>query len=312
MNKKHFVLGMTVTILSLLIIWGGWSMARMLLRTSLGGDALSALDKVGGKQVNFLCMGLDEDKIRADTIMLVSVEPKAGTIKLLSIPRDTQVQVNGKTIKINSTMSYERREELMIEKVREITGLPVHYYAEVDFDGLKKVVDVLGGVDYEVPDDLRYDDPVQNLHINLKKGMQHLDGQKAHDLLRFRHSNDGVPNPKSYATGGDDGRIRTQQAFLKALAEQKLKPQYITKVPQLLDEIYKYVKTNLSVADALSYAGMLNKLNAESFQTYTLPGEDKYTGGLWYFIYDPQKTKTLIDDVFLGNGATASPTASAQ
>ena len=292
MNIKKFMLALLITVLAFCTVAGGVSLANFLYGTNLSDEITQILDKPAGDKFNILLMGLDEDKVRADTIMIVTVDPKENTVKLLSVPRDTQVQVAGDTIKINSTMAYYRREELMIEKLREITGMPIHYYAEIDFSGFKEVVDILGGVDYNVPYHMNYDDPTQNLHIHLEPGMQHLDGQAAHDFVRFRHNNDNSA-PGEYAMG-DEGRIQAQQNFLKELIRQKLQPQYITKTPELINQIYQHVTTNFSVADALKYAGMLTSIDADTFQTFVLPGGSKYENNLWYYIYDPEETRELV------------------
>lgn len=311
MNRKKFFLALFVTVLTFCAVAGGVSVANILYGSNLSDKITRHLDKPTGEKVNILMMGLDEDKTRADTIMIVSVNPEANSVRLLSVPRDTQVTVSGKIIKINSVMAYQRREELMIEKLREITGMPIHYYAEIDFEGFKRVVDLLGGVDYNVPYNMNYDDPTQNLHIHLRAGMQHLDGQAAHDFVRFRHNNGGSA-PGEYALG-DQGRISAQQNFLKELVRQKLQPQYITKAPELIREIYQYVTTNFTVADALKYIGMLETINADTLQTFILPGEAKYDHSLWYYIYDAEKTRELVHTEFgylNGVSVTLPPKAS--
>lgn len=297
MNMKKFFLSLFVTLLVIVVIFGGVTAGRFLSEGNLP-DSLSALfdrEEKNGK-VNFLLMGLDDGGMRADTIMLASVDKKAKTVKILSVPRDTRVEVNGKHIKINATMGYKSREELMITKVKEITGLPVHYYAEVDFDGFKEIIDILGGVDIDVPYDMDYDDPAQNLHIHFKKGMQHLDGQAAHDYVRFRHNNNGSA-PGDYALG-DPGRIHAQQEFLKELLCQKLQPQYLMKASQLAKAISEHVRTNFSVKEGLSYVKVLKKMDTNTVETHMLPGSAKTIGGTSYYIYDAEKTKQLIQEVF--------------
>ncbi|MBQ3225993.1 MAG: LCP family protein [Clostridia bacterium] len=314
MNIKKFVAAMLVTLFTFTAVFGGVYLAYILNKTSLSGQITELLDKVDSDKINFLVMGLDDDKTRADTIMMISVDVSNNSVKLLSVPRDTKVTVGGKSIKINSTMGYKRREELMIETLRKLTGMPIHYYVEIDFDGFKDIIDVLGGVDYDVPYNMDYDDPTQNLHIHLKKGMQHLNGQKAHDYVRFRHNNDGSA-PGLYALG-DPGRIDAQQKFLKELLRQKLQPQYLAKAPQLIEKIYQYVNTNFSLSDALRFVGFLSDFDSASMETYVLPGEAKKEGA-WYYIYDPADTKELVKNIFgFVNGksvpiATPSPSASA-
>ncbi len=314
MSVKRFFAAFALTAGALIMIFLGWQGARFLYGTNIDGNVLNWLDQVSDEPVNVLCLGLDEDKTRSDVIMLVSLDPELGTVKILSIPRDTRVQINGSTAKINATMGYKNREELLISKIKEITGLPVHYYAEVDFSGFIDIIDILGGVDYNVPYYMDYDDPVQDLHIHFEPGMQHLDGQAAHDYVRFRHNNDGsAPGP--YAMG-DEGRIQAQQEFLKELFRQKLNPQYITKVPELINAIYEHVTTNFSVADAIKYANVILKnATADSMETFVLPGESKYMDSLWYYVYDPELTQQLVETEFMGleeePTGSASPSAGA-
>ena len=292
MSFKKFFLSLFITLLAVVVVFGGITAARFFTTGNLPESLSWLFDSADGGKMNILLMGLDKDKTRADTIMLASVDPENATIKLLSIPRDTKVEVNGKTIKINATMGYQSREELMITKVKEITGMPIHYYAEVDFSGFIEIIDILGGVDIDVPYAMDYDDPAQDLHIHFSPGMQHLDGQAAHDYVRFRHNNDGTA-PGNYALG-DPGRIEAQQNFLKELLKQKLKPQYLLKAGELANAVSEYVTTNFTVADGLKYIGMLRKMDAESFETFVLPGGSKTISGASYYIYDPEETKELV------------------
>lgn len=310
MNKKKFFLSMLVTILVVVVIGGGLATANFLFGTSLSDEISRYLDKTTTDKVNVLLMGLDEDKIRADVIMVVSVDPKENTVNVLSIPRDTRVQYSeSKHDKINHAMGYKNPEETIIRLVKQVTGMPIHYYCEVDFAGFRNVIDILGGVEFDVPIDMNYDDPAQNLHIHVNKGLQKLDGYNAEGVVRFRHT----------YVNGDADRISLQQDFLKAMFEQKLQPQYITKAPAIIKEIYAHVKTNFSVADASKYLGMLKNMTSDSLQTYMLPGEGKYIGGVSYFVYRPEETKEMILTGFgypeeeaakLKETASASPSAS--
>ena len=208
---------------------------------------------------------------------------------VLSIPRDTRVQyASGRYDKINHSMGYKNPEETIISLVKQITGMPIHYYCEVDFQGFRDVIDVLGGVEFDVPVDMHYEDPVQNLYIHVDKGFQLLDGKKAEGVVRFRNT---------YANGDHD-RIPVQQNFLKELFRQKLQPQYIAKAPAILEEIYEHVTTNFSVADATKYVGMLKKMDGDSLKTHTLPGEGQYIGGISYYLYDEAATKQMILEHF--------------
>jgi len=201
----------------------------------------------------------------------------------------------GKSIKINSCLGFKSREKFMIETIKTITKMPVHYYCEVNFDGFIEIIDILGGVDYNVPFDMNYDDPVQDLHIHLKAGMQHLDGQAAHDFVRFRHNNKGEGEyaPGEYAKG-DIGRIDAQQKFLKELFRQKMQPQYLLKAPALIDAAYSNVKTNFTIASALDFVTILKSAETTNLESFVLPGEGRYIGNVSYYIYSPSETKALV------------------
>ena len=297
MNVKKFFLSFIITILTVAIIFGGFSAAQFFgaISTSKPGSD-SVFDPLEKGKMNILLMGLDEGKTRSDTIMLACLDKKAKTAKIISIPRDTRVKVNGRSIKINSTMGYKSRVELMVSKVKELTGIPINYYAAVDFAGFIEIINILGGVDYDVPYDMNYDDPYQNLSIHFKKGMQHLDGQAAHDYVRFRQNNYGTP-PGNYALG-DPGRIEAQQAFLKELVRQKLKFRYIIKAPSLAKSVSKYLETNVDISKALTYIGTLKKALDNGFETYMLPGEPQMIGGGSYYICNTKKTKELVAQEF--------------
>lgn len=285
MNKKKFFLSMLITILVVFTISGGLMAAQFLFGTNLSAEIEKYLDKTTTDKVNVLLMGLDKDRTRADVIMVVSVDPEYNTVNVLSIPRDTRAKYSeSRYDKINHAMGYKNPEETIIRLVREITGMPIHYYCEIDFMGFRDVIDVLGGVEFDVPVNMHYDDPYQDLHIHVDKGLQVLDGEDAEGVVRFRNT----------YVNGDYDRIKVQQNFMKALFEQKLKPEYIKKAPAIMEEIYEHVKTNFSIADATKYLGMLKKMTTDSLQTHTLPGESKYMSGISYFVYDPEDTKELI------------------
>ena len=141
------------------------------------------------KYINLLAMGLDESENRSDGIMLINFHPERGKVNVLSIARDTMVKFNnGKRSKINALIGIGG-ERKIIEKVEELTDMPVHYYLTINFEGFRKIIDLLDGIEIDVPFDMRYDDPYQNLHIGLNKGKQILDGKKAEQYLRYRKGN---------------------------------------------------------------------------------------------------------------------------
>ncbi|MBE7035023.1 MAG: LytR family transcriptional regulator [Ruminococcaceae bacterium] len=285
MNIKKFFLSMFITILVLVTMVAGLMAANFFFGTNLSDEIAKYLDKISGGTVNVLLLGLDEDKTRADVIMVVSIDPNEHDIHVLSIPRDTRVRyAEGRYDKINHAMGYKNPEERIISLVKQVTGMPIHYYCEVGFAGFREVIDILGGVEFDVPVNMHYEDPAQKLSIHVNKGLQVLDGKKAEGVVRYR---------ATYVTG-DEQRINVQKDFLHALFEQKLNAKYLAKAPALINEIYQHVETNFSPADAIKYAKSFKKMTAESLKTHTLPGESGYVNGVSYFIYDPAETRELI------------------
>lgn len=257
------------------------------------------------EMVNILLLGVDEGGMRSDTIMLVSLNGKNNKVSILSIPRDTRVKIGNGYQKINAAIGIGAQEvrkgnltepeELSVDKVKKLTGLPIHYFMSINFDGFKEVIDVLGGVDFEVPFNMVYDDPLQNLHINLRKGMQHLDGEAAHDFVRFRQGNPGY---RGYANG-DLGRIEAQQAFVRALVKQKLKPQYLAKANDLFEVIRKHVRTNYSARDLVKHLGIIKKITAEDVTMYQMPNTPQMIGGISYVICHTEELQELIETEFM-------------
>lgn len=301
MNIKKFIVIFVTAFLAFTSINLGIYYGKISRMTTLNDDIANLLDKppMEGK-LNMLLLGVDEGGNRSDTIMVVSVDNVKKDIKLLSIPRDTKITLNtGKVMKINACMGMKNREQFMIETIKTITKMPIHYYCEINFDGFKEIIDILGGVDYNVPFDMDYDDPAQDLHIHLKAGQQHLDGQAAHDFVRFRHNNKGA---EVYAPGeyykGDIGRISAQQAFLSELFRQKMQPQYILKAPELINAAYKYVRTNFTVKTAVEFISMLKSTETTELKTFLLPGGSRYENNVSYYVYSPSETKKLVLEEF--------------
>ena len=211
-----------------------------------------------------LVSGLDDDNGGSDTNILVGFDAKNQAITCVSIPRDTGVYINGKSRKINYAYNLGGMEQ-MRQTVSDALGIPVDFSVEVNLKAFVKLVDEIGGVDFEVPLNMNYDDPYQDLHIHLQKGMQHLNGADALKVVRFRHNNDG----SGYGTE-DIGRIGTQQAFLKAVFQKMLaNPQKITAYAQIFSE---YVKTDLAVSELAWFGQEALLMGMDKLSFSTLPG----------------------------------------
>lgn len=243
--------------------------------------------------INIIVLGLDEEGVRSDVIVLLNYNPGDGKLNILSIARDTRVRARGNITKINALVGMGG-EELLIKGVEQLTGLKVDYYLTLNFIGFRKIIDTLDGVKINVPVDMDYDDPEQNLHIHLKKGEQVLDGNKAEQFVRYRKGN---KNGQGY-TDGDVGRIKVQQEFMKSLIDQKVKLRYFSKVDDVYFILKKYMRTNIELNDINYYLNNIRNTKYEKIQSYTIPGEPAYVDDIWYFVCNKKKTRELIDNKF--------------
>ncbi|MBQ9659268.1 MAG: LCP family protein [Clostridia bacterium] len=278
----------------------GWGLSGM-LATVMGHDeeTLKNLDEF---RVLVLGVSTDTSAVLTDTIIVASYDPKTQTANLLSIPRDTFVGKSEKNAtsynKINAV--YQNDPDKILKTVNEITNLNLKYYVVVETEALIKLVDVIGGVTFDVPIDMDYDDSSQDLHIHLKAGEQLLDGEKAENLVRFRHNNNGTSYPMEYGDN-DIGRMRTQREFIMQVAKQTIKLKNITKIGEIVDVAYKYVKTNIPSEVVKDYIPYIVNFNTENIETGTLPGAPEKINNLWFYKYNKKQTSELIEEMFEKN-----------
>ena len=227
-------------------------------------------------EILFLLLGLDTYDLsngsrgRTDTMILTSFNFKTGDINMMSIPRDTKVLIRDDLDQINHA----------------------HAFGGVDHKAVEKIVDDIGGVDIDVPRRMKYDDTTKRMefHVDLQKGPQTLDGNKAIQFLRWRKNNDGTGYPE-----GDVGRVQAQQMFLKELVKQTLKPKNILKIDKLAKTYFDYVDTNIPLDTVLKAAWAARKVDMDNMITTTIPGEGD---GRKYYIYDREELDVVVEDMF--------------
>lgn len=271
------------------------------LKTVLGHDEQTLKNL---PEVHFLVLGVsgEDDYKLADTIMVGSYDPKSQQAALLSIPRDTYVGANknkaSASYKINSTYRNGENIEGMKEYVEEIVGFKIPYYFVIDTDGLVQLVDAIGGVNFNVPINMTYDDYSQDLHIRLNKGEQLINGEKAEWLLRFRHNNNGTTYPYEY--GQEDlGRMRTQREFITATLKQTLKAENILKINKIIDIMYQNIKTNVELGEIKDYVPYAVDFDVNNLKTGMLPGESEKCNGIWIYTYNKKESKELVNELFV-------------
>ncbi len=260
MNIKKFITVFSLSTIILLVVFFTAGLTYIYNSNIGSGEEIAILDKAVPNQTkNIVIMGTDKSGLHADVIMVFSVSSKKGTIACTSIPRDTRVNVKGSYIKITEAMAYGG-ESVIVSKIKELTGLQVHDYVTFNFKAVEDVIDAVGGVDFYVPQNMYYQDPEQDLYINLRKGQQILNGDKSLQLLRFR----------SYPMG-DIQRTKVQRDFMQTLFEQKANAKYIASVPKVYAAINNNIKSSLSLADAKNYAVLISKMDNPEFKNIELP-----------------------------------------
>lgn len=257
-----------------------------------GSDERSS-EIVGSRRINVLLAGLEDT--RTDTIMLATYDKAEKKASVISIPRDTHysrkdMMYTGSN-KINSINSVRGIDGLK-SKIEEILGIPVHNYVSIDYDGVRAIVDAIGGVEVDIPFYMKYDDPFADppLHIDFQPGLTTLNGDNAIEFLRFRHGNPGY---ESYP-GGDLDRIKAQQGFILSAAKKAIGPN----LPAVISSVYPYVDTDFSLPEALSLAMNIVGMDTGNIDFYTLPGSADTVNGGSFFFYDEQGIKDLVDVIY--------------
>lgn len=210
----------------------------------------------------------------SDTMLLLRFNPRTGQLVVMSIPRDTRALVNGVLTKINEA-NLDGGPALTAESISDLLGgVAIDRYVRINVQGVEKLIDALGGVKVNVPQDMKYQDDSQHLYINLKAGQQTLDGDQALQFLRFR-----------YDENGDIGRVQRQQTMMRAVIEQTLNPTTIARLPKILSVIQSHVDTNLSVEELVALVGYGSQANRSDVQMLMLPGNfsspEEYRRSYW-------------------------------
>ena len=199
----------------------------------------------------------------SDSMLLLRFDPSQEKVSVLSIPRDTRVYIDGYGVrKINHANEYGGPALAASTASELLGGINIDRYVRVNVQGVEKLIDALGGVTVNVPKDMKYNDFSQHLYIDLKKGIQHLDGDKAMQFLRYRY--DGY---------GDISRVQRQQMLMRSAVEQTLKPATVVKIPKILSVIQSHLDTNLTVKELMALANFASERDRSSINMMMLPGD---------------------------------------
>ena len=312
---KRAIMAAFLTIVILIVLCGIYLFSFI---SSLNNNNLiSGVKPKANETVNILLLGMDigdaentsnTSARRTDTMMLLNYNPRTDNIKIVSIPRDTLIEVenahdgNGNYIpywKINAAYVLGGEQEV-IEQVESLLDITVNYLVEIDYAAFRNLIDAVGGVEMYIDRDMYYDDDAQDLHIHFNKGETVLlDGQKAEEFFRWRKNNDGTG-----LEDGDLGRIKNQQKFISALIEKCTNPMIVTQVPDILKAIKENVVTNMSGTAMIKYG--LKMISNSGISMSTLQGYNERIYGQDFLIADPSYNQSLLESLKITSEADNS------
>lgn len=296
--KKHSKFSAIIITILLAFILGTISLMNLFNTTDTGGNSIlnpgdkknneiNSLEKAikVSDRINILLLGKEKGP-RTDTIIFASYDPKSKDVELISIPRDTYYHEPGydraDQRKINAAFG-RKGEKGTVKAVSDILNLPIDYYARIDYNGVKTIVNKLGGIEIDIPFDMNTPGGL------LKKGTRVLNGKQAVGFIRFR---------KGYKNG-DLGRVDAQQVFIKAVIDRALDELNIL---DIMNVALKNVKTDVGIVDAVKLASKIKGFNSNNINMITLPGyaEYKNIGGqnLSFFFHNEEETKNIVKKLY--------------
>ena len=263
-------------------------------------DILGLSDKLAGR-TNILVLGVDErsgDGGRSDTMFVVMYDPKNEQVSLLSVPRDTRVKIPGHGWeKINHSFAYGGY-KLAQATVENLLGIRVMHHVVIDFKGFQRIVDAMGGIDIAVEKRMYYEDPYDNLVIDLQPGRQHMDGRTAIQYVRYRDEE------------GDIGRIKRQQHFMQAVQEKLTSAAIVTRLPNLIKEVNDLMTTDMSASEMVNLGRAMQKAAKQGLKTDTVPGTPAYIDEVSYWIPDIAALRSHVAELQGGASTDRFRTAS--
>ena len=230
----------------------------------------------------------------SDTILLAAIDVANSRVDVVSIPRDTKVDLPWIVPKINAVIAMTGSVDRLMDEVEKLIGFLPDAYVIIDMDAFEALVETIGGVYFDVPRTMIYDDPCQGLHIWLSPGYQHLNGTQAIHLIRWRQNNDGSGYPD-----GDIGRIATQHAFMGALARELLQIRNVTRINELARIFSDYVDTSLTYRNIAWFALELMDMDPENIHFHTIPADtNAYVNGGAYVVLYIEEWLEMVNTYF--------------
>ncbi len=249
--------------------------------------------KMLNRYQNILLLGVDSNGpntlpfsgVRSDTMMILNIDTRGKSVNAISIPRDSKVYIaeDHGVQKINAAYAFGGI-DLTKKTIEETLGIKIHNYIIVNAEGVRQLIDAIGGVPIYIDQRMKYDDYSAKLHINFDKGEYVLNGAEAEEYLRFR---------KDFM--GDIGRVHRQQKFIKALMEKVKSPDTMKKIPEVLKIASLYTRTDLNLYQMSQYAALARDIDLNKVEFVTLPGSPNKKGIISYWILNPDKTQQVIN-----------------
>ena len=275
------------------------AMAFMNIKPPVIGDIIDGKKDEGRTDgvYSVLVVGTDKVGLNTDTILVASLDSVNNRASVMSIPRDTMSNVNRNVKKINAAYSIGAKNgkgnvKKLKEEVSDLIGFEVDNYVVVNLKAFEELIDAIGGVTIDVPRNMNYDDPYQDLHIHIDKGLQTLNGEQAIGFVRYR---------SGYAEG-DIGRVKAQQLFIEALVNQVASPSTVTKMPKLIDIVLENMDTDLTNGELIWFGKEVLDIDMENdFHMFVLPGEAQYVGNVSYYLPDKAGILEVVNNYFNPN-----------
>lgn len=293
---ENLVLASIALVITFIIVF--FISAFLFLGKINDNNMIKATKVSSSKPVNILLLGTDigdpnqpENAAikRTDTIIVLNYNPDNKKVQLVSIPRDTLIQVNGKNFKINSAYAIGGEERIKTE-VEKLLSVNINYIVKIDYNAFREFIDSIGGINMPIERNMIYDDEGQNLHINFKAGETvKLDGQKAEEFFRWRKNNDG-----SGFANGDLDRIENQQKFISKVVKKCTSPLILFRLPSIFKALGDNIETNMSPSKIISYGFKFMRIKLEEMTMKTAQGIPKTINGESFLIFDKNLNKSTI------------------
>lgn len=294
--REKLVLGSISLILTFIIVS---MVAGIFALIKISDKSMPVASNVSSDEpVNILLLGMDigdpnqpnnQSIKRTDTIMVLNYNPKNKKMQIVSIPRDTLINVNGRNVKINAAFAIGGYSKIK-QEAENLLNVNINYIVKIDYNAFRELIDSIGGVKMKIERNMIYDDEGQNLHINFKAGETvKLNGQKAEEFFRWRKNNDG-----SGFANGDLDRIENQQKFISKVVDKCTNPLILIRVPKIITALGNNVETNMPVTKILSYGLKFIRLSNDKLTMTIAAGIPKTINGESFLVFDKSSNKELI------------------